>query len=106
MKLEVHTFDPELINVLMGRRQVSEGEVLELGSDARLVYLRTFSGRVKHFPRVIHFEVEILGDGGASAVSEWLFGHVGRNSIDRIMVDYQDVKMDLDRMRGILGGER
>ncbi len=106
MKLEIHTFDPELINAMMGRQDVPEGEVLELGGDARLVYVRTFSGRVKHFPRVIHFEVEILGDSGASTVSSWLSEHVGRNSIDRILVEYQDVKMDLDRIRGLLGGER
>lgn len=102
MKLEIHTFDPELINALMNRQDVPEGEVLELGGVARLIYVRTFSGRVKHFPRVIHFEVEIIGDGGACTVSTWLSEHVGRSSIDRILVEYQDVKMDLDRMRCLL----
>jgi hypothetical protein len=106
VKLEIHTFDPELVNALMGRQEVPEGEVLEMGGDARLIYERTFTGRVKHFPRVIHFEVEILGDGGASTVSSWLSEHIGRKSIDRILVEYQDVRMDLDRMRRLLGGER
>jgi hypothetical protein len=46
MRLEVHTFDPELINVLMGREEVIEGDKLALSDGAHLVYERTFSRRV------------------------------------------------------------
>lgn len=102
MKLEVHTFDPELINALMRKPEVPEGEVLELG-EARLTYVRTFSRRVKHFPRIIHFDVELLGDGGPSIVSAWLFEQVGRHSIEAIIVDYQDVKLDPERTMETLG---
>jgi len=106
MKLEVHTFDPELICALMGKETVREGEVLELGGDARLVYVRTFTGRVKHFPQILHFEVELLSAQGPCAVSAWLFGQVGRRSIDRILVDYQDIRMDAARLGEALHRDR
>ncbi|MDW5562848.1 MAG: hypothetical protein SA339_06435 [Methanomassiliicoccus sp.] len=102
MKLEIHTFDPELINALMGKQPVLEGEVLELGSDACLIYVRTFSGRVKHFPYILHFEVVLLSEVGASSVSAWLFQHVGSRNVERVLVDYQDTKLDMGRMIGLL----
>jgi hypothetical protein len=106
MKLEVHTFDPEFVNALMRKQPVPEGEVLELGSDARLVYVRTFSGRVKHFPQIVHFDVELLTDRGSGMISSWLFEHVGRRSIERILVDHQDIKLDVDRLRDALDRSR
>ena len=102
MKLEVHTFDPELLCALMSVEPVPEGEMLELDGDARVVYVRTFTGRVKHFPQILHFEVELLNEKGPTSVSEWLFSHIGRRSIDRILVDYQDIRMDAARFRDAL----
>lgn len=102
MRLEVHTFDPELINALMERSTVPEGEALELGNDARLTYVRTFIGRVKHFPLIIYFEVEVLTEAGAATVSSWLFDLVGRRNIEKVLVDYQDIKMDAGLMSAAL----
>ncbi len=106
MRLEVHTFDAELINALMEKGAVQEGEALELGRDARLTYVRTFVGRVKHFPQIIYFEVEVLSDTGAAMVSSWLFNMVGKRNIEKVMVEYQDVKMDAGLMAAVLNRGR
>ncbi len=99
MKLEVHTFDPELLNVLMGRDEVQEGDSLILGEDAHLRYERTFSRRVKTFPRILHFTVEVGTDKGACAVVDWLFSRIGRRNLEKIVVEYRDVRMDSEEMR-------
>jgi hypothetical protein len=102
MKLEVHTFDPELLEVLMGKQSVNEGEVRTLGKDVQLTYLRTFSGRVKHFPFILHFDVYITSPDGPCKVVDWLFEQAGRRNIVKVMVEYQDVKMDAQQMRQML----
>jgi hypothetical protein len=103
MKLEVHTFDPELITTLMGRKSVPEGDVLDLDQDARLIYIRTFTGRVKHFPQILHFEVELRSEEGPCKVVGWLFEKAGKKSIVKVMVEYKDVRMDAEQMRQLLG---
>ncbi|MGE5379396.1 MAG: hypothetical protein ACM3L5_00815 [Candidatus Saccharibacteria bacterium] len=103
MKLEVHTFDPELINILMGREPVREGDELLLSGGARLVYERTFARRVKHFPLIIHFSVNVDSDQGACDVVKWLFDRVGKRNLEKIVVEYQDVRMDAEQMKYLLG---
>jgi hypothetical protein len=103
MRLEVHTFDPELINVLMGKEQVKEGDELVLSDGAHLVYERTFARRVKHFPIILHFSVNVATDQGACDVVKWLFDKAGKRGLEKIMVEYQDVRMDAEQMRCLLG---
>jgi hypothetical protein len=101
MKLEVHTFDPDLLSSLMGSEAVREGDSLTL-DHARLIYERTFARRVKVFPSIIHFTVEVGDDKGACAVVEWLFSHVGKMNLEKIVVEYKDVRMDAEEMRRTL----
>jgi hypothetical protein len=103
MKLEVHTFDRELLSVLMGKETVSEGDELALSDKARLRYDRALSRRVKHFPIILHFTVEIDSDEGACAVVTWLFERVGKRNLEKIMVEYQHARMDAEQMRNLLG---
>lgn len=103
MRLEVHTFDPELLAILMGREDVREGEELSLSDDARLRYERTFSRRVKHFPLILHFSVDVGSDAGACEVVNWLFERVGKRNLEKIVVEYQDARMDAEQMRDLLG---
>ena len=106
MKLEVHTFDPDLIFTLMGKELVPEGEVLDIDEDARLTYVRTFTGRVKHFPQILHFEVEMRSEEGPCKVVGWLFEQAGKRNIEKVMVEYKDVRMDAEQMRQLLGCRR
>lgn len=106
MKLEVHTFDPELINVLMRKDAVPEGDSILLGEDVRLTFVRTFSGRVRHFPLILHFNVELLSEQGACRVVGWLFDMAGQRSLEKIMVEYQDVRMDAEQMKRLLGCDK
>ncbi len=103
MRLEVHTFDPELISVLMDKEGVSEGDELVLSDLAHLRYERTFSRRVRHFPIILHFTVEIDSDEGACQVVAWLFDRIGKRNLEKIMVEYQDARMDAEQMRALLG---
>ena len=103
MRLEVHTFDPELLTALMSREPVCEGDELALSARARLKYERTFSRRVKHFPIILHFTVEIDSDEGACEVVSWLFERVGKRNLEKIVVEYQDARMDAEQMRDLLG---
>jgi hypothetical protein len=103
MKLEVHTFDPELLTVLMSREPVSEGDEMVLSARARLRYDRTLSRRVKHFPLILHFTVEIDSDEGACEVVAWLFERAGKRNLEKIVVEYQDARMDAEQMRDLLG---
>jgi hypothetical protein len=102
MNLEVHTFDPELLCVLMNRQSVAEGCTMMLGGDAILTYRRTFRGRVKQFPSILHFEVELISDQGACQVVDWLFEVTKGRNVEKIMVDYQNVRMDAVQMRSLL----
>jgi hypothetical protein len=54
----------------------------------------------------VHFDVELLTDRGSGMISSWLFEHVGRRSIERILVDHQDIKLDVDRLRDALDRSR
>jgi hypothetical protein len=103
MKLEIHTFDPELLSMLMGREPVNEGDELSLNGGATLRYERTFSRRVKHFPLILHFSVEVDSDAGACEVVNWLFEHAEKRNLEKITVEYQDVRMDAEQMRNLLG---
>ncbi len=103
MKLEVHTFDPELIYVLMGKGTVPEGCDLVLGGDAHLTFRRMFMGRVKHFPIILHFDVELLSERGACTVVGWLFERSAGRNVEKVVVEYQDVRMDASQMRILLG---
>ena len=103
MKLEVHTFDPELICVLMGMGAVPEGCDLALGDDAYLTYRRMFTGRVKHFPIILHFDVELRSERGACRVVDWLFERSTGRNVEKVVVEYQDVRMDAAQMRILLG---
>jgi hypothetical protein len=102
MKLEVHTFDPELICVLMGMGSVPEGCDLALGDDAYLTYRRMFTGRVKHFPIILHFDVELRSERGACRVVDWLFERSTGRNVEKVVVEYQDVRMDAAQMRILL----
>ncbi len=106
MRLEVHTFDPELLTALMSREPVREGDELALSAQARLRYERTFSRRVKHFPIILHFSVEVDSDEGAGEVVSWLFERVGKRNLEKIVVEYQDARMDAEQMRDLLGGKK
>jgi hypothetical protein len=103
MRLEVHTFDPELLGVLMGREPVNEGDELSFSDQSQLRYERTFSRRVKHFPLILHFSVDVSSDAGACEVVNWLFERVGKRNLEKIVVEYQDVRMDAEQMRDLLG---
>jgi hypothetical protein len=106
MRLEIHTFDPELLGALMGREPVSEGDELAFGDQARLKYERTFSRRVKHFPLILHFSIDVGSDAGACEVVNWLFERAGQRNLEKIMVEYQDARMDAEQMRNLLGGKK
>lgn len=106
MKLEVHTFDPELIAALMGKEDVSDGDELDLSDQAHLRYERTFARRVKHFPLILHFTVEVGSDQGACEVVAWLFERAGKRNLEKILVEYQDARMDAEQMRDLLGCKR
>ena len=106
MKLEVHTFDPELICVLMEMGTITEGCTLVLGEDAHLIFRRMFTGRVKHFPIILHFDVELLSELGACKVVDWLFERSTGRNVEKIVVEYQDVRMDAAQMRALLDCRR
>ncbi len=101
--MEVHTFDPELLVVLMGEGAVPDGRTVTLGEDAQLTFCRMFRGRVKAFPIVLHFEVELRSDQGACRVVDWLFERCTGRNVEKVMVEYQDVRMDAAQMRQLLG---
>jgi hypothetical protein len=102
MKLEVHTFDPELLNLLMGKDEVLEGDSMTLNENALLKYERTFSRKVKAFPRILHFTVEVGNDEGACAVVDWLFNQVDKRNLEKIVIEYRDVRMDAEEMKRLL----
>lgn len=106
MKLEVHTFDPELICALMGKVTVPEGCDMVLDEDAHLTFRRMFKGRVKDFPIILHFDVELLSERGACMVVDWLFERSNGRNVEKVVVEYQDVRMDAAQMRILLGCER
>ena len=104
MRLEIHTFDPELLAVLMGRDTVKEGDELPLADGSTLRYERTFGRRVKHFPLILHFSVEIRSESGPADIAEWLFDRAGRRNIEKVLVDYQDARLDASLLQGLLQG--
>ena len=106
MKLEVHTFDPELLILLMGKDPVAEGDELRLSENASLRYERTFSRKVKHFPIILHFSVGVSTAEGADQVVNWLFERAGKRNLEKIVVEYQDTRMDPGQLRDLLSPQR
>lgn len=102
MRLEVHTFDPELLTRMMEKDPVPEGLVATISSEASLRYERTFSRRVKEFPRILHFAVDVASEEGACHVVEWFLERTSGRSVEKVVVEYQDVRMDVQEMKRLL----
>ncbi len=101
MRLEIHTFDRELLSYLFEREEVSQGEELKLPG-CSLKYDRTFSPRVVHFPQIIHFEVLIGEREGASNLAEWMYCRLKKKQVERLVIDSSDIAFEPACVRKVL----
>lgn len=101
MRLEVHTFDRELLSRLMGQEEVPEGSELSL-EGVRLRYERTFTGRVRAFPQILYFDIEVRSDEAASAAVDWFMGRTSGRAVEKVVVSFEDTRMDAQEMRRLL----
>ncbi len=101
MKLEIHTFDKELLPFLFQKEVVSPGEEVRLPG-CSLKYDRTFSPRVVHFPQILHFEIELRDEEGPSNLVEWMKCRLKKKQVERLLIDSVEVPFEAANMKRIL----
>ena len=101
MKLEIHTFDKELLTFMFAKENVLEGEQIILPGVV-LKYDRTLIRKVVHFPRIIHFELEVTNNDGPSNFAEWMNCRLKKKQVERILVESTEIPFDEASIRTAL----
>ena len=101
MRLEIHTFDKDMLPYLFGKEEIGQGEEIKL-LGCSLKYDRTFRPRVIYFPQIIHFEVQINDIEGPSSLAEWMNCHLRKKQVERLMIDSSDVIFEIARVKKVL----
>ncbi len=100
MRMEVHTFDNELANYLLGREELRGGEGVDISPHAHLRYERTFTRRVRTFPLILHFSLEVESEEGAREAAEWLTSCCCNKNVEKVVVEYRDIPLDVQALTG------
>jgi|GEM_PF-2696694 len=101
MRLEVYTFDRELPSLLMGPEPSEGAEVIPCDG-ARLRYERTFAGRVRDFPQIHYFDVEVRSEQAAATVVDWFMERTRGRAMEKVVVNFENTRMDAQEMRRLL----
>ena len=93
VRVEIHTFDKELLAHLFGAESVQPGdEIKEPGFLLR--YERTFARKVIHFPQILHLCLYLSDKSSSQHAAAWLMSHLKKKQVEKLALDGVEVQFD------------